>query len=1064
MHIIKPEWLSHHGERKDFEVYSCHVSPDGSRLVTAAGDGHVRIWSTDAIFNAGDPNYSKPKQLASMSHHSGTIHVVRFSPNGRFLASGADDKFICIYTLDPNPPPHTGTFGSNEQPPVENWRIFRRIVGHDNDIQDLAWAHDSSILVSVGLDSKVVIWSGHTFEKLKTLSNHQSHVKGVTFDPAGKYFATASDDRTIKVFRYTPPGPNATSHDQASNFVLEATITKPFEHSPLTTYFRRCSWSPDGNHIAAANAVNGPVSSVAIIDRGQWNSEINLIGHEGPVEVCAFSPRLFSSTAIDEANRDENGYSNQSLVSVIACAGQDKALSIWNTQHPRPLLITEEFTRKVISDLAWSPEGNQLFLTSLDGSIIALVFQEGDLGFVADAKENEKSLSRYGAGRRVGLIESTESYMLEEKSKAGEIKGVEGRMGELMGDKPINGIKTGGSTDIPIPTMILPSNDPDRPVNGNTNTQPVADSRPQPKELKAEKLKQRVTIDPNGRKRVQPIQISSFSGGQSSLPKPQILAASTVIAGSKVEGPNSILDLSKPWDGLPPGGLAALLLGDKRRVTDINGESSPQVERQIARVSQGGATPILTSSPNGAHLTQSQPGQIGPDITPDWIRPAVLNPSLSLSQVRLAVPKLRASFARRIDVNGNTVLKADGSAQEAVTNTSVATPSESVLEVKNPSGVSLTGRAADREPARITATRRGQSLWQDYLPRNVLLITGNHEYWAAACEDGSVCVWSPAGRRLLNPMLLESQPVILESRGWWLLCITAVGLCHVWNLHTLSSPHPPISVAPVLEIASQYLGQVPTSGPAITSARLNSQGHIILCMSNGDGYTYSPSMYTWLRLSEVWWAVGSQYWNSTDPSVGTLQSSTLKPLPVKKDGEVDPAEISSGIIPALERNTTNECLLKGRAYYLQRLVKQLLSREGYEGFESGVSVAHLENRIAAALELEARDEFRQYLTMYARRIGSELLRGKVEELLGSIMPIAETEETNGDDSNKVEIKRGWDTSGDRLCGWSRRELLIEVVGILGKHRELRRLTVPYARVLGQFDGEQADEDLEAMEL
>ncbi len=25
------------GEKKDFEVYSCHVSPDGQRLVTAAG-------------------------------------------------------------------------------------------------------------------------------------------------------------------------------------------------------------------------------------------------------------------------------------------------------------------------------------------------------------------------------------------------------------------------------------------------------------------------------------------------------------------------------------------------------------------------------------------------------------------------------------------------------------------------------------------------------------------------------------------------------------------------------------------------------------------------------------------------------------------------------------------------------------------------------------------------------------------------------------------------------------------------------------------------------------------
>ena len=112
--FIKPAWLSHSGEQKDFEVYSCHVSPDGSRLATAAGDGHVRIWSTDAVLQAGDPNYSKPAQLCHMSYHSGTIHTVRFSPNGRWLASGADDKIICIYHLDTNPPSHAASFGKQD--------------------------------------------------------------------------------------------------------------------------------------------------------------------------------------------------------------------------------------------------------------------------------------------------------------------------------------------------------------------------------------------------------------------------------------------------------------------------------------------------------------------------------------------------------------------------------------------------------------------------------------------------------------------------------------------------------------------------------------------------------------------------------------------------------------------------------------------------------------------------------------------------------------------------------------------------------------------------------------
>ncbi len=74
-------------------------------------DGFVRIWSTDATYNADNPSYNKPRQLASMSYHAGTIHTVRFSGNGLYLASGADDKMVCVYKLESSPPSQQAAFG-----------------------------------------------------------------------------------------------------------------------------------------------------------------------------------------------------------------------------------------------------------------------------------------------------------------------------------------------------------------------------------------------------------------------------------------------------------------------------------------------------------------------------------------------------------------------------------------------------------------------------------------------------------------------------------------------------------------------------------------------------------------------------------------------------------------------------------------------------------------------------------------------------------------------------------------------------------------------------------------
>ncbi|KAL1634695.1 HIR complex subunit [Neofusicoccum ribis] len=1059
MHIVKPVWLTHPGELKDFEVYSCHVSPDGNRLATAAGDGHVRVWSTEAILNSANPDYKKPRQLAAVSNHSGTIHAVRFSGNGKYLASGADDRVVCVYVLDPNPVSHS-TFGSNEEPPVENWRVLRRLIGHDNDVQDLGWSYDSSILVSVGLDSKVVVWSGHTFEKLKTINSHQSHVKGITFDPANKYFATASDDRTIKLFRFTSPAPNATAQDSANNFMHETTITNPFMLSPLTTYFRRCSWSPDGNHIAAANATNGPVSSVAIVNRGSWESDINLIGHEGPVEVCAFSPRMFYREPLTDAHLDANGNSNLPSVTVIACAGQDKTLSIWNTSFARPFVITQELASKSISDLAWSPDGEKLYLTSLDGSIMTAVFEPGELGYVAPLSESDKALQKFGAGRRLGMVEGTDALLLEEGSKAGELKGVQGRMGELMGDGGLPALASANGVASTTQTNGVSAPIPDaQPATTNGQSSAAqAPAAPQSSgDPRVDKLKQRVTVTKDGKKRIAPLLVSASSGlAESSLPQTQLVSAQQTRSGpgGRNDSPHNILDLSKPYDGYPRGGLAGLLLGNKRKFAEIDGDNERRLEKRFANSTRNGAAPILKNTQEGLMppKTSERPGETE---VPEPLRPAIVNPSLSVSQLRLAVPLIRSVIVRTMD----------GSEPPQPGDNSSNNEDLVMLEARNAGGTTRTGRPQDRDPTRITCMKRGQNLWQDFLPKAVMLLTGNPNFWAAACEDGTIHVWTPAGRRLLNPLTLEAQPVIMDCRGWWLLCITAVGQCYVWNVKTLSAPHPPVSVAPILDAAVHSQGPHLLNTPSIVFARLNSEGRIIAALSNGDGYTYSPMLYVWQRLSDPWWAVGSQYWNTTDSSVGNIASGKIEKSKEKDTDEVASENISAGIIPQLERNTTNHTLLRGRAFYLSRLVKALLSAEGFENLESSVSIAHLENRVAAAMTLGAREEFKIYLLMYAKRLGAEGLKGKIEELLRSLMGNIFEDEDDDKDGGKVlgEGEANGSSQGstnkEELVGWKREELLKEVVVVLGKHRDLQRITVPYARLLGVVEQQRpANED------
>ncbi|KAL1412113.1 HIR complex subunit [Vanrija albida] len=374
MKVVKPNWVIHSTDEKQSRtpIYSISVHPDGTRLATGGQDNKVKIWSTLPILDSeAAENELNHKLLCTMASHTGPVLAVRWAHHGRYLASGSDDSVVLIWDIDPA---GGGRVFGSEEFNVENWKALRRLVGHVADVVDCAWSRDDSMLASVGLDSKIFIWDGYSFEKLRTIDAHQGFVKGVTWDPVGNYLATQSDDKTVRIWN-------------TDDWKEVQVVRKPFEMSPQSTFFRRLSWSPDGAFIAASNAMNGPVFVAAVIEREGWASDISFVGHQNTIQVAAFNPRLFFRPGED--------HSRVTASCMVALGADDYTISIWRNTLHKPLAVIRDIFGRQLLDLCWANDGLTLYGCSADGTICAIQFETKEFPELSGPEETSKILKEY---------------------------------------------------------------------------------------------------------------------------------------------------------------------------------------------------------------------------------------------------------------------------------------------------------------------------------------------------------------------------------------------------------------------------------------------------------------------------------------------------------------------------------------------------------------------------------------------------------------------------------------------------------------------------------------------
>ncbi len=179
-------------------VNALRFTADGQQLITGGGEptrgGEIKLWRLmDGTFVREFQNV-----------HSDSVLSLDISADGKFLASGAADRFAKVIDLA------TG-------------KVVKALEGHTHHVLGVAWKRDGRTLLTSGADNVAKVWDVATGERRKNIELFGKEVTAAAFNVIGDEALLSAGDGQVVLVKANAE--KVRSFAGASDYVYAAAMT-----------------------------------------------------------------------------------------------------------------------------------------------------------------------------------------------------------------------------------------------------------------------------------------------------------------------------------------------------------------------------------------------------------------------------------------------------------------------------------------------------------------------------------------------------------------------------------------------------------------------------------------------------------------------------------------------------------------------------------------------------------------------------------------------------------------------------------------------------------------------